>query len=268
MSDDNFKLGIIGKGFVGGAVSGGFDNPSVTQIIVDPIHSDTTLEQLVELCPTVTFLCVPTPVGEDGSCDVSIARSVLQQLNQLQYKGVVVIKSTIVPDYLHEFKKAFELKMVYNPEFLTEANAAHDFANPKMQVLGGKWKDCEVVEKAYLRHSSVRIVPTFKTDLTTASLLKYTINSYLATKVMFMNDIFKLHQAGTSAVSWEQFTDMLQRDPRIGDSHMKVPGPDGQFGFGGHCFPKDTEALLKYAKDKNIKLNMLKKAVEINNKIR
>ena len=257
MSDDNFKLGIIGKGFVGGAVSGGFDNPSVTQIIVDPVHSDTTLEQLVELCPTVTFLCVPTPVGEDGSCDVSIARSVLQELNQLQYKGVVVIKSTIVPDYLHEFKKAFELKMVYNPEFLTEANAAHDFANPKMQVLGGKWKDCEVVEKAYLRYSSVKIVPTFKTDLTTASLLKYTINSYLASKVMFMNDIYKLHQAGSSSVSWDQFTDMLERDPRIGDSHMKVPGPDGEFGFGGHCFPKDTEALLKYAKDKNIKLNML-----------
>jgi UDPglucose 6-dehydrogenase len=137
-----------------------------------------------------------------------------------------------------------------------------------MQVLGGKWKDCEVVEKAYLRYSSVKIVPTFKTDLTTASLLKYTINSYLASKVMFMNDIYKLHQAGSSSVSWDQFTDMLERDPRIGDSHMKVPGPDGEFGFGGHCFPKDTEALLKYAKDKNIKLNMLKKAVEINNKVR
>ena len=184
------------------------------------------------------------------------------------YKGVVVVKSTIIPDYLQQFKKEFDLKIVYNPEFLTEANAHADFINPNMQVLGGKWKDCEVVEKAYLRHSSVKVVPTFKTDLTTASLLKYTINSYLATKVMFMNDIHKLHQAGTSQVSWEQFTDMLTRDPRIGDSHMQVPGPDGEFGFGGHCFPKDTEALLKYANDKSIKLNMLKKAVEINKKIR
>ena len=137
-----------------------------------------------------------------------------------------------------------------------------------MQVLGGKWRDCEVVEKAYLRHSSVKIVPTFKTDLTTASLLKYTINSYLATKVMFFNDLHKLHESGSSMVSWEQFTDMLTRDPRIGNSHMQVPGPDGELGFGGHCFPKDTEALLKYAQDKKINLNMLKKAVETNKKIR
>ena len=264
---DNFKIGIIGKGFVGGAVSNGF-NKNVEQIIVDPVHSDTTLEQLVEQSPTLTFVCVPTPPNEDGSINVDIVTDVLVELSMRDYKGVVVVKSTIIPDYLQQFKKEFDLKIVYNPEFLTEANAHADFINPNMQVLGGKWKDCEVVEKAYLRHSSVKVVPTFKTDLTTASLLKYTINSYLATKVMFMNDIHKLHQAGTSQVSWEQFTDMLTRDPRIGDSHMQVPGPDGEFGFGGHCFPKDTEALLKYANDKSIKLNMLKKAVEINKKIR
>jgi UDPglucose 6-dehydrogenase len=264
---DNFKIGIIGKGFVGGAVSNGF-NKNVEQIIVDPVHSDTTLEQLTEQGPTLTFICVPTPPNEDGSINVDIVTDVLIELSMRDYKGVVVVKSTIIPDYLQQFKKEFDLKIVYNPEFLTEANAHADFINPNMQVLGGKWKDCEVVEKAYLRHSSVKVVPTFKTDLTTASLLKYTINSYLATKVMFMNDIHKLHQAGTSQVSWEQFTDMLTRDPRIGDSHMQVPGPDGEFGFGGHCFPKDTEALLKYANDKSIKLNMLKKAVEINKKIR
>jgi|TARA_B110000238_G_C16030076_1_gene397098 nucleotide sugar dehydrogenase len=261
------KLGIIGKGFVGSAVSNGF-NDDVEQFVVDPLHSNNSIEGLVEFDPIITFVCVPTPVSEDGSCDVSIARSVLQELNELQYKGVVVIKSTIVPDYLHEFKKAYALRIVYNPEFLTEANANQDFINPKMQVLGGRWKDCEVVEKAYLRNSKVKVVPTFKTDLTTASLLKYTINSFLATKVMFFNDLYKLHQSSSSMASWEQFIDMLTRDPRMGDSHMQVPGPDGKFGFGGHCFPKDTEAMLKYANDKNIKLNILKKSVETNNKLR
>lgn len=264
---DKFKLGIVGKGFVGSAVSNGF-NKNVEQIIVDPVYSDTTLEQLVEQSPTLTFICVPTPPNEDGSINVDIVTDVLVELSMRDYKGVVVVKSTIIPDYLHRFKKEFDLKIVYNPEFLTEANANEDFKNPPFQVFGGKWRDCEVVEKAYLRHSSVRIVPTFKTDLTTASLLKYTINSYLATKVMFMNDIHKLHQAGTSAVSWEQFTDMLQRDPRIGESHMQVPGPDGEFGFGGHCFPKDTDALLNYAYSKNIKLGVLKKAVDTNKKLR
>ena len=259
------NLGIIGKGFVGSAVANGFDK-DCEQIIVDPWYNNNTLDDVLD-CKLV-FVCVPTPVAEDGSCDVSIAKDVLTELNRLQYKGVVVIKSTIIPDYLQEFKKEYDLKIVYNPEFLTEANANDDFKNPPFQVFGGKWRDCEVVEKAYLRYSSVRIVPTFKVDLTTASLLKYTINSWLATKVTFFNELKELHELGSSMVSWEQFTDMLSRDERIGKSHMQVPGPDGEPGFGGHCLPKDTEALLNYANKKNIKMSVLRKAVSTNKKIR
>ena len=261
------KLGIIGNGFVGSAVSNGFNN-DVDQFIVDPQFNNNTLEELVEFSPPLLFVCVPTPIAEDGSCDTTIAQNVLTELNRLQYKGVCVIKSTIIPDYLHEFKKGFDLKIVYNPEFLTEANAFDDFVNPNFQILGGKWKDCEVVEKAYLRHSKVKIVPTFKTDLTTASLIKYTVNSWLATKVVFFNDLYNLHKASSSMVSWEQFTDKLKNDPRMDNSHMSVPVPDGLFGFGGHCFPKDTEALLHYARKKNLKLNILEKAVKTNSKLR
>lgn len=266
-SSAELKLGIVGKGFVGSAVSNGF-NDDVEQYVVDPSHSNNSLQGLVEFNPAITFVCVPTPVSVDGSCDVSIARTVLQEINQLGYNGIVVIKSTIIPDYLHEFETSYQLKIVYNPEFLTQANANHDFINPKMQVLGGKWEYCEVVERAYMAHSKVKVVPTFKTDLTTASLLKYTINSYLATKLVFMNEIYRLHQAGSSMASWDQFTDMLTRDPRMGDSHMQVPGPDGQMGFAGHCFPKDTQAMLKYASDSNIKLNILEQAVNTNNQHR
>jgi UDPglucose 6-dehydrogenase len=259
------KLGIIGKGFVGSAVANGFDK-DCEQVIVDPKYTDNTIVDVLD-CKLV-FVCVPTPVAEDGSCDTSIVKDVLIELSMRDYKGVVVVKSTIIPDYLHEFKKEFDLKIVYNPEFLTEANANEDFKNPPFQVFGGKWRDCEVVEKAYLRHSSVKIVPTFKVDLTTASLLKYTINSWLATKVTFFNELKVLHELGSSMVSWEQFTDMLSRDERIGKTHMQVPGPDGEKGFGGHCFPKDTEALLNYANKKNIKMSVLRKAVQTNKKIR
>ena len=259
------KLGIIGKGFVGSAVANGF-NKDCEQVIVDPKYTDNTLEDVLD-CKLI-FVCVPTPVAEDGSCDVSIVDDVLIELSMRDFKGVVAVKSTIIPDYLHEFKKAYDLKIVYNPEFLTEANANADFKNPPFQVFGGKWRDCEVVEKAYLRYSSVRIVPTFKVDLTTASLLKYTINSWLATKVTFFNELKQLHELGSSMVSWEQFTDMLSRDERVGKSHMQVPGPDGEPGFGGHCLPKDTEALLNYANKKNIKMSVLRKAVSTNKKIR
>jgi len=259
------KLGIIGKGFVGSAVAYGFDK-DCDQVIVDPKYTDNEITDVLD-CKLV-FVCVPTPPNEDGSINVDIVNDVLIELSMRDYKGVVVVKSTIIPDYLHEFKKEFDLKIVYNPEFLTELNANEDFKNPPFQVFGGKWRDCEVVEKAYLRHSSVRIVPTFKVDLTTASLLKYTINSWLATKVTFFNELKQLHELGSSMVSWEQFTDMLSRDERMGSSHMKVPGPDGQSGFGGHCFPKDTEALLHYANNKNIKMSVLRKAVQTNKKLR
>ncbi|NJO64266.1 MAG: hypothetical protein HC836_40685 [Richelia sp. RM2_1_2] len=83
-----------------------------------------------------------------------------------------------------------------------------------------------------------------------------------------MNELYKLHSCSGAESSWEQFTDMLRRDPRIGDSHLKVPGPDGYFGFGGHCFPKDTAGLLFYAQLLGIDLSVLNQAVRKNKEIR
>jgi len=262
------KLGIIGKGFVGSAVANGFDK-DVDQFVVDTKLNNNTIKDLIEYDPSLCFVCVPTPQQDTHlDVDISIVRSVLTELNEEKYKGIVIIKSTITPQHLTKFKKDFNLKLVYNPEFLTEANSLQDFIDPNMQILGGKWKDCEAVEKAYIRHSSVKIVPTFKVDLITASLIKYTINSWLATKVIFFNELKELFDTSSSHSSWEQFTDMLTRDPRIGNSHLQVPGPDGRLGFGGHCFPKDTNALLYFAKLKGVELSVLKQAIKKNDKIR
>lgn len=265
---NNLRLGIVGAGFVGGSVIAGFDK-NVDQFVVDPKHNKNTIKDLVSFDPPIVFVCVPTPESKDGDVDASFAKSVLKDLNNEKYSGIVVIKSTITPRHLTKFKKSYSnLRLVYNPEFLTEANAHEDFKNPQMQVLGGRWKDCELVEKAYVKHSSVRVCPTFKTDLITASMLKYTINSFLATKVTFFNELYELYQQSGASQSWEQFTDMLKRDTRIGDTHMSVPGPDGKFGFGGHCFPKDTKAFLHYAESEGIDLNLLQTAVEQNQKHR
>jgi UDPglucose 6-dehydrogenase len=83
-----------------------------------------------------------------------------------------------------------------------------------------------------------------------------------------MNELYQLHKVSGAKTSWDQFTDMLQRDKRIGDSHLMVPGPDGKFGFGGHCFPKDTKALLSYSEQKDISLSLLDRAVSYNDSIR
>ncbi len=262
------RLGIVGNGFVGSAVANGFDIDT-HQYIVDPNQNDHTISGLVDFDPKLVFVCVPTPPQDSHyDVDVQIVDSVLQDLENHNYKGVVVVKSTITPDHLTRFKKKYKLSIVYNPEFLTEANAFDDFLNPSMQILGGKWKDCENVEKAYVKHSSVKTVPTFKTDIISASLIKYTINSWLATKVSFFNELHELHSNSGTKVPWETFTEMVSQDKRIGKSHMKVPGPDGEFGYGRHCFPKDTKALLYYSKLKKADMSVLRKAIDKNDKIR
>lgn len=262
------KMGVVGAGFVGGSVINGFMTEHCGVAVVDPKHNTYTLGQLADSKPSLIFICVPTPESDTGEVDVSIARSVLKDLHDLTYKGIVVIKSTITADHLQSFVEDYSLRIVYNPEFLTEANAFHDFCNPPMQILGGDWHDCEEVERAYLQHSRVKVVPAFKTDITTASMLKYAINSYLATKVIFMNELRTMLEASGAEASWEQFTDMLSRDVRIGNSHLQVPGPDLKFGFGGHCFPKDTAALHHYASSLGVDLSVLRQAMQTNRKIR
>lgn len=265
---DTLRLGIVGNGFVGSAVSNGFDI-NTEQFIVDPKFNNNTIEELIEYNPKLIFVCLPTPPQDSHyDVDVHIVDGALKELDSHNYKGVVVVKSTITPDHLTRFKKNYNLSIVYNPEFLTEANAFQDFLKPSMQILGGKWKDCENVEKAYVKHSSVKTVPVFKTDIITASLIKYTVNSWLATKVSFFNELNDLFNNSGTKVPWETFTEMLSQDKRIGETHMKVPGPDGELGFGGHCFPKDTKALLYYAKLKKTDLSVLKKAIDKNDKIR
>jgi len=262
------RIGIIGHGFVGSAVSNGF-SVDTEQFIVDPKFTDNTVQELVNSKVEMTFICLPTPeVPKKLDVDTRIVREVLTELEKLNYEGIVVIKSTITPHHLDHLTLLSTLRIVYNPEFLTERNSLQEFVNPNMQILGGDIQDCIEVEKAYLNHSTVKIVPTFKTDLTSASLIKYTINSWLATKVSFFNDIYHLHQSSNADTSWNEFIDMLKRDPRVGDSHMEVPGSDGKFGFGGHCLPKDTKALLYYSKLAGAPLSLLQKVIEKNDQER
>jgi UDPglucose 6-dehydrogenase len=99
-----------------------------------------------------------------------------------------------------------------------------------------------------------------------ASLAKYTINCFMSTKVTFMNEVYQLAQAMN--LNYDNVAAMVKMDHRIGNSHMQVPGPDGNFGFGGACFPKDTSAMLKFAEQYNTPLNVLDAAVKKNTLLR
>ena len=99
-------------------------------------------------------------------------------------------------------------------------------------------------------------------------MIKYTINTFLATKVIFFNELHNLFDATNTNESWDNFIYFLSKDPRIGNSHMMVPGHDGRYGFGGACLPKDAAAIMKYSNSLNVELGLIKNVINTNNQIR
>ena len=262
------KLGIVGHGFVGTAVDHGFTK-DVQKFIVDPKHNSTnTIEDLISFKPDATFVAVPTPQLETGECNTAILDDVIQQLNK--HKGHLVIIKSTVPAYKLQAlqEECVDIRIVYNPEFLTEKNHIEDFRNPAMHVFGGKLSDTEELEKLYKEHSTCNPCPVYKTDIVTASMVKYCINSFLATKVTFMNEMYDVLKA-SRGTDWQTFTKIIQTDPRMGNTHMKVPGNDGQRGYAGSCFPKDTSALAWFAREiLNVPFTQLETSIEINENLR
>ena len=259
------KLGIVGHGFVGKATDWGF-NKRVSKFIVDPLL-DTNIEDLKEFEPEIVFICVPTPMSDDGSQDSSIIENVVKELVLHCPAAIKVVKSTVLPSLLDELHK-LDSKLVYNPEFLREKHANLDFVNSEMIIFGGNRNISTQVSNAYLRHSRCKTKEHIFTDLKTASFIKYSINTFLASKVIFFNELHTIYEKLQVKDSWESIVNIVSKDSRIGDSHMNVPGHDGRRGFGGACFPKDSLALIKFAKSLNVDLNALISTVQINNKIR
>lgn len=259
------KVGIVGHGFVGKATDWGFSR-NVEKFIVDPLYS-TSIDDLSLFQPKVTFVCVPTPMSDDGTQDSTILESSVEEVTAKCPKSIIVIKSTVLPSILERLKKINE-NIIYNPEFLREKHANEDFINSKTIIFGGDRNTAAKISKYYLRHSKCKTTEHIFLDLLSASLVKYSINTFLASKVIFFNEIYQIFKDINSTDSWESLISAISSDDRIGKSHMDVPGHDGRFGFGGACFPKDSSALLKYAEQNDKQLKVLKAAVKTNNSIR
>lgn len=253
------KIAVIGAGFVGGAVINAL---TCEYVIVDPKHGN-SVESVDFSDIDAAFVCVPSPCDELGFVDASIIKDVVEKLPE---DLLIVVKSTVTPDHLVEMSKG--RRLVFNPEFLTQRSADEDFLKPDSLIFGGNFYDCRDVCDIYRHHTRVNTdVPCFYTDLATASMVKYALNCHFAAKVIFMNELYRLHREVCES-SWEQFTKILGADKRLGPTHLQVPGPDGYFGFGGACFPKDTSAFLKFAELQGVNLTVLAQAVESNRLIR
>ena len=253
------KLLIVGHGFVGSAVQYGFSHPEVDITIVDPKY-DVHIDDVDVSSFNVVFVCVPTPFGDNG-IDSTILDNVMNYLipKQPQQWPTVIIKSTVTADVLSKYDKTH---IVYNPEFLTEKSANEQFINPQFHVFGGNPMTTQIVSKLYQKYSLCNPCPEFHMTMQEASFVKYTINSFLATKVLFFNQIYDA--ANQAGVDFNTIIKAVGLDNRIGHSHTKVPGFDYKQGYGGACFPKDTSAFTKFSN----KLTLLEECIKINNDYR
>lgn len=223
-------IGIIGYGFVGKAVANGFSKTD--HVICDPKFNSVTIQDVCDANPDAIFVCLPTPYDNSN---YSLLKGALQEIKDSQYSGIVAVKSTILPHHLENFD------IVLNPEFLSRATADEDFVNPPFVLFGGNLEDCEQLNTVYEKYSTVNLTNVKYTDIKTASLAKYTFNSFYATKLTFMNAIYDITQE--IDVNFEELKAVLKMWPwMIGVSHLDVPGHEGR-GFAGPCLPKDTQAL-------------------------
>tara|TARA_E500000081_G_scaffold110781_1_gene112916 strand:+ start:508 stop:1359 length:852 start_codon:yes stop_codon:yes gene_type:complete len=259
------KIGIIGYGFVGKAMENGIKD-NVDIFLVDPILN-TKISDLKDFLPEIIFICVPTPMNEDGSQDLSIINSVLKEIKENSINSKIVIKSTVLPDSIIEIEKLIP-DVIYNPEFLREKHAFEDFIGSEIIIFGGQKDSANEIANFYRKHTNCINSDYQFTDLITASMVKYSINTFLSTKVIFFNQIFNIFKSLSNEKNWEQFVKIISKDKRIGSSHLSVPGHDGRYGFGGACLPKDSSALINYASSIDESLTLLEKSVEINNSIR
>ncbi len=270
-----YNIGIIGRGFVGSAVAHGFSEGVGYNAIIriydkDPSKSLNSLEDVVNKSDFI-FVSVPTPSNEDGTINIEILNSCISEINEIHSKKkhsnpIVLIRSTILPGTSLKIQNIFpDMRIVFNPEFLTERSANFDFISQTRFVLGGDEKNVAEVSKLYRDRfgSSIAII---ETDFQSAELIKYVCNTYFATKVSFLNEMKRISDKVDA--NWDDVIEGFLRDGRIGSSHSQVPGPDGKFGFGGSCFPKDIQAMISFSKEIGVYTNVLSGAWQTNLEVR
>ena len=264
-------IGIVGQGFVGRAIKEGFNRDIFLVETYDKYQENKSscgsLEELVEKAKII-FVCVPTPMKKNGSCDLSIVYDVISQLDQMStFSHVVVLKSTVPPGTTSTLNNICKnIQVVFNPEFLTEANYIADFKNQNYIIIGGPRPASTLVKNLYRK--AFNEIPIIKTSSSTAEAVKYFINCFLATKVSFANEFKQICSRLETDIDYDKVLEYALYDGRIGKTHLSSPGPDGKSGFGGSCFPKDINALLIVAKEAGVDPKILQAAWNKNLEVR
>jgi len=269
MSLKKCSVSIIGNGFVGSAVANGFSSKGCSVKIFDKKKDLSTHSLEESLRSNFVFICVPTPMTDaiGGDCNLSIVESCFEDINAIGSKAIFIVKSTVpigTTKYLQE--KYPDLKIVHSPEFLTAKYAKEDFLNADRHIIGYVSKK-NIGEKVIkLFEKTFPHIQTLLMSSDESESVKYIANCFFATKVSFFNEIYCL--INKLDFNWNRIIQGVMSDRRIGKSHFKVPGHDGDKGFGGTCFPKDINALIKTFEKNDLDPKILKAAWLVNLDVR
>jgi len=272
------KIGVVGNGFVGGGVKFGFSpqtgcDAEVRVYDKNPDKSTHTLEETVNQSNFI-YLSVPTPANKDGSINLDILDSALNDIDKVHTRekdNAILIRSTVIPGTTWSLQTKYpQLNILFNPEFLTERSANFDFINQNRFIIGNNGKMGSIMQSEnfvkLIKDRFGDCVAVMETSYETAELIKYMNNCFFATKVSFMNEMYQI--AEKIDANWEDAVSGFVSDGRIGHSHLGVPGHDGKFGFGGSCFPKDIQAMIDFAESFGLNPSVLRGAWEKNLEVR
>ncbi len=258
------KIGVMGVGFVGGAVADSFEAKGVDVVRYDKYKDLDTIEQLEDT--NVIFLCLPTPFVEEYGFDLSALRESCSKIRG--YKGVVVLKSTIEPGVTEFLASKYGLRMVHNPEFLTARTALEDFNEQKHIVIGISSLIDQIglgtLVEFYNKHFPDAVVSISESCDTES--MKLFVNNFYAVKVQMFNEFYLLCQR--TGADFEVVRTMMLSNGWINPMHTLVPGPDGSLSYGGACFPKDTNALKCFMDRMGTPNEVLSACITERNKIR
>jgi UDPglucose 6-dehydrogenase len=301
------SVAVIGQGFVGGSLTSVLAERNEKVFVFDKAGTVATggnykfiesngdeflpksIQDFVQKCEQqkefsgIYFVCVPTPMMPDGRADTRIVESVLSEISRTPFnfdspERIAVIKSTVPPGSTEKWNETYGcrgLHVIFCPEFLTEANALNDMREQTRIVLGGPRPWINAVKMIFQR--SFPKVAIVKTSSTTAEVIKYMTNCFLAVKVSFANEVSQICEGLDSRglnVDYDKVVEYAKMDARLGSSHWSVPGSvpidSGRFvrGWGGHCFPKDINAFMNVANEVGVKPTVMMAAWEKNLEVR
>ena len=232
---------IIGYGVVGKAVASIFKKKEIT--IIDPKYTKNKISDYKNTIFNIVFVCVDTPYDDK----FKLLNSVLNECNKNLKNNIICCKSTASPHFYKSASKQYtDINLILYPEFLSHWSNKKDFKNQEYVIFGGdKNKGKELFK--ILKQKLKKLKEVYYISIEAAAYIKYCENYFLALKVTFANDIYKLHKKIKIKESFNTVTSILGADKRIGTSHFQVPGRDKQFGWGGHCFPKDIKELIDFS---------------------